>query len=134
MNPLGISHLDHVSVLVTDIGASRHFYGTLLGLTEVPGPRTFEFVVLWYSLGNGQYLHLLLKDAPDVRSPRHFALAVRDVNAVRAHCRANGIPTEDTVAIPGADRCFVHDPAGNRIELIQWLRPYDPSTDGKYQV
>ena len=24
----------------------------------------------------------------------------------------------------GANRFFIHDPDGNRIEIIQWLRPY----------
>ena len=74
-----------------------------------------------------QHLHLLRKPQPDPRSPRHFALRVADVVAARAWFRGHGIPPEETTPIPGADRFFIHDPDGNRIEIIQWLRPYDPA-------
>ena len=123
------TQLDHVSVLVTDVARSRRFYGELLGLKEIPRPRTFDFVVVWYDLGN-QHLHLLLKDRPDTSSPRHFALRVTDAAAARSYFQAHGVPTQETTPIPGADRFFIADPDGNRIEVIQWLRPYDPDRDG----
>lgn len=125
-----VTHLDHVSVLITDVERSRRFYGGLLGLKEIARPRTFDFMVVWYDLG-GQHLHLLLKPRPDTVSPRHFALRVADVAEARAHFRAHGVDTEETTPIPGADRFFVRDPDENRIEVIQWLRPYDPATDGQ---
>jgi hypothetical protein len=37
------------------------------------------------------------------------------------------VPVAETVLIPGADRFFVSDPDGNRIEIIQWFHPYDPN-------
>jgi glyoxylase I family protein len=126
---LEITHLDHCSVLITDVERSRRFYGGLLGLKEIARPRTFDFVVVWYDLGN-QHLHLLLKDKPDTASPRHFALRVWDAAAARAHFQSQGVATLETTPIPGADRFFIHDPDGNRIEIIQWLRPYDPARDG----
>ena len=130
---LGVTHIDHCSVVITDLARSRHFYGKLLGLREIAPPRTFDFVVAWYDLG-GTYLHLLLKGQPDTISPRHFCLHVRDAAAAREHMRRNGIPVEETVPIPGADRFFIRDPDGNRIEILQWQRPFDPETDGRYLV
>jgi catechol 2,3-dioxygenase-like lactoylglutathione lyase family enzyme len=121
-----VTHLDHVSVIITDVERSRRFYGEILGLREIAPPPTFDFVVVWYDLG-GQTLHLLLKPQPDTFGPRHFALHVNDVQAVRDHCRAHGVDVEETVRIPNADRFFIRDPDGNRIELIQWFRPYDPA-------
>ncbi len=129
MAGLQITQLDHVSVVVTDVERSRKFYRDILGLKEIAKPRTFDFVVVWFDLGN-QHLHLLLKDKPDALGPRHFALRVADVNAARIHCRDHGIATMETTPIPGADRFFINDPDGNRIEIIQWLRPYDPARDG----
>jgi catechol 2,3-dioxygenase-like lactoylglutathione lyase family enzyme len=126
---LQVTQLDHVSVVVTNVERSRKFYRDLLGLKEIARPRTFDFVVVWFDLGN-QHLHLLLKDSPDTLGPRHFALRVGDVNAARLHCRNHGIATMETTPIPGADRFFINDPDGNRIEIIQWLRPYDPGRDG----
>jgi catechol 2,3-dioxygenase-like lactoylglutathione lyase family enzyme len=118
-----ITGLDHCSVIITDVERSRRFYGGLLGLREIYKPRTFDFVVLWYELGDDT-LHLLLKDKPDTRSPRHFALRVQDAGAARAYFRGQGVEVDETTLIPGADRFFIHDPDGNRIEIIQWLRSY----------
>ncbi|MFX8481541.1 hypothetical protein ABTL74_19505, partial [Acinetobacter baumannii] len=73
---------------------SRRFYGGLLGLKEIPRPRTFDFVAIWYDLGN-QHIHLLLKDRADSISPRHFALRVADAAAARAYFREHGIETSE---------------------------------------
>jgi catechol 2,3-dioxygenase-like lactoylglutathione lyase family enzyme len=126
---LQATQIDHVSVLITNVERSRRFYRDLLGLKEIAKPRTFDFVALWFDLGN-QQLHLLRKDRPDSISPRHFALRVANVAAARTYCRENGVATEETTLIPGADRFFIRDPDGNRIEIIQWLEPYDPARSG----
>ncbi len=123
MSTLSIEHVDHVSVIITDMERSRKFYSGLLGLKEIHKPRTFDFEVVWYDFGN-QHIHLLLKDKPDTISPRHFALRVKDAKAARSYFQEHGVETRETVEIPGADRFFIHDPDGNRIEIIQWLRPY----------
>jgi glyoxylase I family protein len=132
MSVFQISQIDHCSVLITDVARSRRFYRDVLGLKEIPKPKTFDFVALWFQLGETQ-IHLLLKDKPDTISPRHFALRVRDVAAARKHFQGLGIPTQETTLIPGADRFFISDPDGNRIEIIQWQRPYDPAEHGPIQ-
>ena len=120
------THLDHVSVIVTDVERSRRFYTEVLGLKEIAPPYTFNFVVLWFDLG-GQYLHLLHKPQPDAISPRHFCLHVADIAAARAECQKHGLAIEETVRIPNADRFFIRDPDGNRIELLHWHKAYDPA-------
>lgn len=129
MSELQVTQIDHVSVVITDLERSRRFYVGVLGLKEIAKPKTFDFRVLWFDLGN-QQLHLLLKEQPDTLSPRHFALRVRNAQAARAHFAAHGVATEETTPIPLCDRFFVHDPDGNRIEIIQWLQPYDPAVSG----
>lgn len=118
-----VTQIDHCSVIIADVERSRRFYRDVLQLKEIHKPRTFDFVVVWFDLGNTQ-LHLLLKERPDTLSPRHFALRVTDCAAARAYFQGLGIPTQETTPIPGADRFFIFDPDGNRIEIIQWLRPY----------
>ena len=130
---LPVTHIDHCSVIVTDVTASRHFYGELLGLREIPAPRTFDFVALWYDLG-GTYLHLLVKPEQDTISPRHFCLHVSDIAAARAHITAKGIRIDETVKISGADRFFIRDPDGNRIEVLHWESKYNADRDGCYLV
>src|SRR4051794_34890430 len=129
MSDLQITQIDHVSVIITDLERSRRFYRDVLGLKEIAKPKTFDFVVAWFELGN-QQLHLLLKEKPDAISPRHFALRVADAVTARAHFRAHSVPTEETTPIPKADRFFLSDPDGNRIEVIRWLEPYDPAVSG----
>src|SRR5579864_476017 len=109
---LTVTQIDHCSVLITDVERSRHFYRDVLALKEIPKPRTFDFVVVWFDLGN-QHLHLLLKDRADSLSPRHFALRVTDIAAARAHFRKHGIAMQETTPIPGAERFFIADPDGN---------------------
>jgi catechol 2,3-dioxygenase-like lactoylglutathione lyase family enzyme len=123
MSNFQIKQIDHVSVIITDIERSLHFYRDVLGLREIHKPRTFDFVVLWFDLGN-MHIHLLLKDRADSISPRHFALRVADAAAARVYFQQCGVKTLETTPIPGADRFFINDPDGNRIEIIQWLRPY----------
>lgn len=129
MSGLQVTQIDHCSIIITDVERSRRFYRDLLGLKEIAKPRTFDFVVLWFDLGN-QQLHLLQKSQPDTRSPRHFALRVQDVPAARTYFRDRDVPIEETTLIPGADRFFIRDPDGNRIEIIQWLEPYNPASSG----
>lgn len=130
----GITEIDHVSVLITDLERTRHFYRDLLGLKEIAKPRTFAFAVLWFQLGADQTLHLLAKPHPDAIGPRHFALRVLDVPAARAYFHNRGISVDETTPIPGCDRFFIHDPDGNRIEIIQWLQPYNPASSGALRL
>ena len=130
MSGIRFTHLDHCSVIITDLARARAFYVGVLGLTEIPKPKTFDFVALWFQLDDGQTLHLLQKPQPDTRSPRHFALRVPDVKQAREHFRSRGIEIQETGPIPHCDRFFVFDPDGNRIEIIQWLEPYDPAESG----
>lgn len=130
MPPFTVNKLDHVSVLITDVERSRRFYRDVLGMREINRPRTFDFMVIWFEI-DGQHVHLLLKDQADTKSPRHFALRVSDAAAARRYFQGQGIATEETTPIPGADRFFIRDPDGNRIEIIQWLRPYSSEENAR---
>jgi catechol 2,3-dioxygenase-like lactoylglutathione lyase family enzyme len=129
MSGLQVTQIDHVSVIITNVDRSRHFYRDILGLKEIAKPKTFSFSVLWFDLGN-QQLHLLLKDQADTVSPRHFALRVKDARAARSYFREHRIEILETTPIPHCDRFFVSDPDSNRVEVIQWLEPYDPARSG----
>ncbi len=133
MASLQVTALDHCSVVITQVERSRRFYREVLGLREIARPRTFDFVALWFDLG-GQHVHLILKDKPDTLSPRHFALRVASAATAREHFRSAGIAIHETVEIPGAERFFIADPDGNRIEIIEWKGPYDPVRAGAKEL
>jgi catechol 2,3-dioxygenase-like lactoylglutathione lyase family enzyme len=130
MSAIRFTHIDHCSIIVTNVEKSRDFYGRVLGLREIAAPKEFDFVAIWYDLG-GTYLHLLLKPSPDTISPRHFCLHTPDIAAARRHFESLGVPMDETVKIAAADRFFVRDPDGNRIEVLNWSRPFNPDTDGR---
>lgn len=127
---IDLTRIDHVTLIVTDVAKARAFYGGVLGLKEIAPPAAFDFVAVWYDLG-GQFLHLLLKPTPDTVSARHVCFHVTDILKAREHFASHGIGTDETVLIPGCDRFFVRDPDGNRIEILNWQRPYDPTKDGR---
>ncbi len=124
------TQLDHCSVIITNVERSRRFYRDLLGLKEIASPKTFDFIALWFDLG-AMHLHLLLKDSPDTIGPRHFALRVKDAATARTYFQGKGVQTDETTPIPGADRFFIRDPDGNRIEVIEWLEAYEPEVSGR---
>ena len=130
MSAIRFTHIDHCSIIVTNVARSRDFYGRVLGLKEIAAPKEFDFVAIWYDLG-GTFIHLLQKPQADTISPRHFCLHTPDAIAARVYFAGLGVPMDETVKIAAADRFFVCDPDGNRIEVLQWERPYDPETDGK---
>jgi catechol 2,3-dioxygenase-like lactoylglutathione lyase family enzyme len=53
-----IRALDHSALLVRDVDKSRHFYGQILGMEEVPRPSSFNFRGAWFRMGNTE-LHLI---------------------------------------------------------------------------
>jgi catechol 2,3-dioxygenase-like lactoylglutathione lyase family enzyme len=82
--------------------------------------------VVWFQVGD-EHIHLIPSEQPDTESPRHFALHVEDARAAREHLRVQGVEIEETIPIAGADRFFIQDPDGNRLELIQWHRRWEGS-------
>lgn len=119
----GIAGIHHDSMVATDPVKVRAFYGDKLGLREIPSPSTFNFPVVWYQVGE-QQIHLMIKDQPDPVSPRHVALSLKDAQAARQALKARGVEIRETTEIPGADRFFVFDPDGNRIEMVEWKIPW----------
>jgi len=119
----GLTGIHHNSVLTSDADRAREFYAEILGMKEIPYPSTFDFPVIWFELGD-QHVHLIVANRPDSISPRHIAFHVRNASVAREALTAMGVAIEDTVKIPGAERFFVHDPDGNRIELIEWQIPW----------
>ncbi len=115
--------LHHCSIVVTDLERASRFYSQVLGLEEIPTPSTFEFEVVWFQVGE-EHIHLMPKDRVDTISPRHLALQVEDAKNARNVFREKGVEVQETVPIPGADRFFVADPDGNRIEIVQWFKPW----------
>ena len=115
--PTPILGVDHVALTITDVPRAMSFYGTFLGLTEVPRPASFDFPGAWYVAGS-MMLHLVSKPSADAISNRHFCMRVPDLPAAAAYCQEAGLEMKsDNHTIPGVSRFFIRDPDGNRIEF-----------------
>ena len=150
-----IQAIDHLNIVVADMARSLKFYTEVLGFTKtkeaqlsgewiehIVGLKGVRAQAVFVELpGGGPRIELLRSAAPagvalaensraNTIGLRHFALRVSDIDAAREHVRARGVEIQETGPIPYCDRFFVFDPDGNRIEVIQWLEPYDPTRSG----
>jgi catechol 2,3-dioxygenase-like lactoylglutathione lyase family enzyme len=110
----------HVSVNVGDVDAALEFYVGVLGLTARDDRPDFGFPGAWLDAG-GQQLHLIGAPPPADRG-QHFAVLVADLDAAVAELRERGIEVGDPSPVGTGLQTFVHDPAGNLVELHQTTR------------
>ena len=115
--------LDHVQLVVSDLDASRRFYGAVLEVLGVPVVDT-EQGFFW-----ADELAISEKDSPAsagrLTGPTHVAFQAKDRETVdRFHraalevgARDNGAPGERPYH-PGYYAAFVLDPDGNNIEAV----------------
>lgn len=101
---------------------TKHFYGVVLGLQELPKPESSRGRGgAWYQLGPVQ-LHLSIEEprGENCISTRHICYAVSDLDEAAGRFRDAGVEImPDDRPIPGVSRFYVSDPAGNRLEIAQ---------------
>ncbi|MHB8329526.1 MAG: VOC family protein [Acidimicrobiales bacterium] len=114
MQPLGVHH---VSINVTDVQEALTFYAEVLGLAPRTDRPDFGFGGAWLDAG-AQQVHLIEAPAPDARG-QHFAIRIEGIDDVVAEIRRCGVEVSDPVPVGGSRQAFLHDPAGNAIELHQ---------------
>ena len=123
--PIEIVELNHVNVRVpaSQEAAAKHFYASVLGLTEVPKPAELkDRGGAWYQIGDTQ-LHLSRDDQPDNQiSKQHICYLVTDLAEAKRQLSNAGVEIiPDDLPVQGCQRFYVRDPGGNLIELAQGL-------------
>jgi catechol 2,3-dioxygenase-like lactoylglutathione lyase family enzyme len=112
--------IDHVQLAMPP-GEERKasaFYGDLLGMTELPKPAELaKRGGCWFESG-GVQLHLGVESDFRPAKKAHPALRCRGYAALLQRLRDSGLEVVEPGDIPGVSRCHVHDPFGNRLELI----------------
>lgn len=99
----------------------REFYGGLLGMVVVDKPPVLAARGgAWFRSGAVE-LHLGVE--PDFRPAlkAHPGLLCADLDGLSRRLAAAGIEVHWDEDFPGFRRCYVDDPVGNRIELLQPL-------------
>jgi len=117
--------IDHVQLAMPEGGEERAsaFYEGLLGLTARQKPAALAGRGgCWFSNGLVE-LHLGVES--DFRAARkaHPALVVDGLEDLAGSLDAAGHPVRFDDRVPGVRRCYVDDPFGNRIELVDGGEP-----------
>ena len=114
----------HMNIVADDLAAAREFYGTKLGLTEIPRP-DFGVPGAWFRLGPSQFHIIEVKEMPDLKGTApHFAIQIPTdqfeptIGALKdaGIDFFSDIRTREDFGVP-VKTAFCKDPAGNLIEL-----------------
>ncbi len=111
--------LDHLLIGIPEgtTARAREFYGTVLGLSEIPGNHPNG--AIWFRIADIQ-LHLR-EEAVGPYSKRHPAFEVASLDDAKRALLERGLVLEQASEIDGRERVFFHDPFANRIELLQFI-------------
>ena len=116
-----VRRLDHV-LLAMPAGKetdARNFYHGLLGIPEATKPADLA------GRGGGWFedgelkIHLGVEKNFVPARKAHPAFLVEDLAGLTRALRKAGCPISDDVPLAGYNRIFVHDPFGNRLELLE---------------
>jgi catechol 2,3-dioxygenase-like lactoylglutathione lyase family enzyme len=112
--------IDHVQ-LAMPAGAeepARAFYQGLLGMKEIPKPPELaQRGGCWFESGAVR-IHLGVESDFRPAKKAHPALQCSHYDALITRLRAAGVAISEPNDIPGVRRAHIHDPFGNRIELL----------------
>lgn len=112
--------LDHVQLAmpVGEEDKARSFYVGILALQEVPKPPNLaKRGGVWFELDSVR-VHLGVEQPFLPAKKAHPAFLVKELDALIARCQQAGYEVTPDDQIPGVQRVYIHDPFGNRIELI----------------
>jgi catechol 2,3-dioxygenase-like lactoylglutathione lyase family enzyme len=112
--------IDHVQLAMPagHEAKTRAFYTGLLGMDELAKPAPLAARGGCWFTASGIQLHLGVE--ADFRPARkaHPALLVEDFAAFCARLAAAGVDVTEDTELPEVHRANIHDPFGNRIELV----------------
>ena len=120
-----VSELNHVNIETTDIDRSDSFYNNVLGLISGERPNFDRPGYRMYK-DNVPIIHIIsplpknkLLTGSEHAAISHFALRIKDFEAMREHLTNLSIPNTET-SVPSSNRhqFFINDPDDVVVELI----------------
>lgn len=122
-----IEALHHVQMTMPEGGenTARAFFSGVLGMAEIEKPAALAGRGgCWFADGNAS-LHMGVEADFTPARKAHPAFRVSSLTALIARLNKTGTAFTRDIDLPGISRVFVHDPFGNRIELLE-ERPVTP--------
>jgi catechol 2,3-dioxygenase-like lactoylglutathione lyase family enzyme len=120
---LPFAAIDHVqlAMLAGQEEVARKFYAALLGMREIPKPaELLKRGGCWFESGSVQ-VHLGVEMDFRPAKKAHPTFKCTNYDGLVEKLRAAGVKVREPDDIPGVRRCHVHDPFGNRIELLDLI-------------
>jgi catechol 2,3-dioxygenase-like lactoylglutathione lyase family enzyme len=117
---VGIVGLDHVQFTLPPGGEAEadRFYVGLLGFEAEEKPAALAARGgRWYRSGSARF-HLGADTSFAAAERAHPAFVVDDLEDLAGRLARAGVAVEWDNLVEGVARCYVHDPFGNRLELI----------------
>ena len=116
-----VTGIEHVQLAMPpgEEAAARAFYTSLLGIPEVAKPPKLAARGGCWFEGAGVKVHLGVEADFRAAKKAHPALLVDDLGAMAVRLEAAGLVVIPDDPVDGRERCYVSDPFGNRIELMQ---------------
>ena len=117
---------NHVALSVSNLEASINFYTSVLKLNEISN-RTEKVGIKWFSLGQGNELHLISVHSGDISLNKavHFALSTAHFDTFIDNLNEHNIKYSSwageaqkiTIRADGIKQVYIQDPDGYWIEV-----------------
>ena len=110
------SGIHHIAINVDNVEDAVDFYSRYFSLRQVTKPN--DRAGAWLQANDGRQIHLRQATVPEDNG-QHLALLVDDINETYKMLTDAGIAVTSPEPIGSSLQSFLHDPAGNRIEIHQ---------------
>lgn len=129
---MAIEAINHVQLAMPadEEAAARRFYTDLLGIPEIEKPPHLAVRGgCWFERG-ALKVHLGVEHGFRPARKAHPAFTVSDLSQLIQRLQAAGFGVTEDEPLEGYERCYVADPFGNRIELME-PHHHPASTEGR---
>ncbi|MGV3466709.1 MAG: glyoxalase [Heyndrickxia sp.] len=100
---------------------ARHFFGDILGLTEIPKPENLRARGgCWFQCGK-QEIHIGVEEDFKAAKKAHPGLVVSNIADLKKTLKLHQLTWKEEPPIEGRERMHVTDPFGNRMEFIEFI-------------
>ena len=110
------SGIHHIAINVDSVEDAVNFYSKYFSLRQVAKPN--DRAGAWLQANDGRQIHLRQATVPEDHG-QHLALLVDDITETYKMLTDAGITVTSPKPIGSSLQSFLHDPAGNRIEIHQ---------------
>lgn len=115
--------IDHVQLAAPMGGEdkARDFFVGLLGFEEIEKPELLrKNGGVWFMAGTIQ-LHIGVEEEFIPAKKAHPAFRVTNIDELKQYLNEKKVKYVDDNRLPGANRFYLADPFGNRLEFLEWM-------------